>query len=81
MKVTVQLFARARDLVGMGHVELDVPASARVADLKESLAAQFPQVSPLVSSLLVAVGTEYATDRTIIEPDAELSCFPPVSGG
>ena len=34
MKVNVQFFARARDLAGTGRVELDVPAPARVAELK-----------------------------------------------
>ncbi|HEY2251017.1 MAG TPA: MoaD/ThiS family protein [Planctomycetaceae bacterium] len=81
MKITVQLFARARDLAGANQVELDLPASARVADLKRSLAEQYPQVSPLVPNLLVAIGTDYADDRTILNHDSAVSCFPPVSGG
>ena len=51
MKVTVQLFARARDLAGTGRVELDVPAPGCVSDLKQSLASRFPQVSPLLPNL------------------------------
>ena len=81
VKVTVQLFARARDLVGTGRVELEIPAAASVADLKQSLATCFPQVSPLLPTLLVAVDTKYADDRTVLKPDAEVACFPPVSGG
>jgi len=81
MTVTVQLFARARDLAGAGRVELELPAAASVADLKESLVRRFPRVSPLVPKLLVAVGTEYADDRTVLQPGAEVACFPPVSGG
>ena len=81
MKITVQLFARARDLAGASQVELDLPAASRVADLKRSLADRFPRVSPLVPNLLVAIGTDYADDRTIILQDSLVSCFPPVSGG
>ena len=81
MKVTVQLFARARELAGSGRVELELPAAASVADLKHSLVQKFPQVSPLAPNLLVAVGTDYADDSTILKPDAEVACFPPVSGG
>ena len=81
MKVTIQFFARARDLAGTGHVELDVPAAASVGDLKQSLGIRFPEMSALVPRLLVAVGTEYADDRTVLGPDAQVSCFPPVSGG
>ncbi len=81
MKITVQLFARAKDLVGTERVELDVPSQACVSDLKRSLVTRFPQISPLVPSLLVAVGTNYADDRTLLVPDTEVACFPPVSGG
>ena len=81
MRVSVQLFARARDLAGTGRVELDVPAPARVAELKQSLGKEFPRVSPLLPNLLVAVGTDYADDRTALSPDVEIACFPPVSGG
>ena len=81
MKVNVQFFARARDRAGPGRVELDVPAPARVAELKQSLGEKFPRVSPLLPNLLVAVGTDYADDRTELSPGSEIACFPPVSGG
>ena len=81
MKIAIQLFARARDLVGADCVELEVPADARVCDLKQLLAARFPQVSPLVPNLLVAIGSDYADDRTVLNADSEVACFPPVSGG
>jgi molybdopterin converting factor small subunit len=81
MKITVQLFARARDLAGAERVEVDLPDSSRVADLKQSLAIRFPQMSPLILNLLVAIGTDYADDRTMLAHDAAVSCFPPVSGG
>ena len=82
MKITVQLFARARDLAGADHVELDLPATARVADLKRSLAEQCPRVSPLVPNLLVAIGTDYADDRTVLTQGIPQSrAFLRVSGG
>jgi molybdopterin converting factor subunit 1 len=81
MRITVQLFARARDLAGAGQVELDLPSVARVADLKRSLAERFPGVAPLVPNLLVAIDNDYADDRTIILEESTVSCFPPVSGG
>jgi molybdopterin synthase catalytic subunit/molybdopterin synthase sulfur carrier subunit len=81
MKITVQLFARARDLAGAERVEVDLPVAGRVADLKQSLATRFPQMSPVISNLLVAIGTDYADDGTIIPQDSLVSCFPPVSGG
>ncbi|MFQ5732426.1 MAG: MoaD/ThiS family protein [Planctomycetaceae bacterium] len=81
MKITVKLFARARDLVGAESVELDLPDGANVGKLRSALGERCPELRPLASSLLVAVANDYADDQTRIEPDDELACFPPVSGG
>ena len=81
MKLSVRLFARAREMAGTDRVELDVPDSARIADLRSALAERFPEISPLVSSLLFGVGTDYADDRTPLDCETEIACFPPVSGG
>lgn len=81
MKVAVKLFARARDLAGTGSVELNLPEGCRVADMKQSLAVRFPEIKPLLPNLLVAVGNDYASDETPLRANAEVACFPPVSGG
>lgn len=81
MQITVKLFARARDLAGADQVVLELPPSGRVRDLKQSLAARFPQMSPLIPDLLVAVGNEYAPADAVVPPQSEVACFPPVSGG
>ena len=81
MNVDVRLFARARDLAGAERVLVELPASARVSDLREALSEQFPALRPLVPNLLVAIGTDYANDAAAINPGADIACFPPVSGG
>lgn len=81
MIIHVKLFARARDLAGADQVTLELPATGRVADVRRALTARFPQLSPLAPSLLVAVGNAYASDDVVLDPQAEVACFPPVSGG
>jgi len=81
MTVTVKLFALARDLAGVSELSLDLPPAGRVIDLKRQLSNRFPELSPLVARLLVAVGNDYAADDTLLEPGADVACFPPVSGG
>jgi molybdopterin converting factor small subunit len=81
MNITVQLFARARDLAGTQAVVLELPGQPRVRDMRRSLAARFPQLSPLVPQLLVAIENDYAADDASLAPDARVACFPPVSGG
>jgi molybdopterin converting factor subunit 1 len=81
MKVEVKLFARARDVAGADTVSVEVPDSAKVADLRAALALMFPELEPLVPNLLVAVDNQYADDETTLDDSTEIACFPPVSGG
>ena len=81
MKLSVKLFARARDLAGAGLVEIELPEPATVSDLRHALTATYPALGPIAPSLLVAVGTDYATDDAPVSPTSDVACFPPVSGG
>jgi sulfur-carrier protein len=81
MKIEVRLFARARDAAGAERVTVELPSEARVGDLRAALAAGYPKLAPLTSSLLVAVGNDYAGDQARLGEDSEIACFPPVSGG
>jgi sulfur-carrier protein len=81
MKLDVRLFARARDAAGAERVTIELPAGARVADLRAALAAHSPNLEALVPCLLFAVGTDYADDKMLLSPEADVACFPPVSGG
>lgn len=81
MNLDVRLFARARDVVGSERVEMELPKECRVGDLRHALAQRFPELAPLVPSLLIAVGNDYADDSRQLTPDAQVACFPPVSGG
>ena len=81
MKLKVRLFARARDLAGNEHIELELTEPATVADVRQALATQYESLTPIAPSLLIAIGTEYADNQTAVDASTELVCFPPVSGG
>jgi sulfur-carrier protein len=81
MQIPVKLFARARDLAGAPTLDVELPNGATVADLRAAILEKSPSLRPLASSLLVAVGSEYASESTVISPGMEVACFPPVSGG
>ena len=81
MKLAVQLFARARDLAGREHVDLELAEPVCVGDVRSALADQVPQLVPLARGLLIAVGTDYADDAVTLDADDTIACFPPVSGG
>ena len=78
----VLLFGIAKDIVGKTVMHLDeggeVPAS--VSELKEQLISSYPEFAKL-SSLAIAVNSEYATDDVSLERGDEIAIIPPVSGG
>jgi molybdopterin converting factor subunit 1 len=81
MKVSVRLFAVARELAGEDNIELDLPDGATVLELRRRLAASRPQLALALPKMLIAVDSEYAGSTTVISPGAEIACIPPVSGG
>ena len=81
MKLDLKLFARARDLAGSERLRIELSENACVADLRAALGRDVPMLRPLIPSLLIAVGSEYANDLTPLRPGMEVACFPPVSGG
>ena len=81
MKTVLKLFARARDLAGSPSLELDLPDTATAADLRAALGEQVPALQPLLSSLLIAIGNDYAAPTTRVAGRTDLAAFPPVSGG
>lgn len=81
MKTVLKLFARARDLAGSPTLELDLPEAATAADLRVALGEQVPALQPILPSLLIAVGNDYASPSTQVAGRTDLAVFPPVSGG
>ena len=81
MKVTVRLFALARQLVGSPQVDVFLPEGATVRDLKRALVEAHPALTSLLPTMMFSVNTEYAADVLPIPPGAEVAAIPPVSGG
>ena len=81
MKARVQMFARAKELAGRDVVELELPASATVADLRRALAVEIPALVPILPHVMFAVNMEYAGETAVIPERTTVACIPPVSGG
>jgi molybdopterin converting factor subunit 1 len=81
VRVTVRLFALARQRAGRPEVTVEVPEPPTVAGLKRALAEAHPALAPMVPGLMIAVDAEYAPDAAPIPPGAEVAAIPPVSGG
>ncbi len=81
MKVTVKLFAAARDLAGQEEVAVKLPVGATIGELRRRLSEDCPPLGPLLPHAMFAVDAEYVPDDAPVPENAEIACIPPVSGG
>ena len=81
MIVRVKVFAAAKEIVGDGHVELELSIGALVSDLKTALVRQVPELEALASRSAFAIDHQYASDDDSIPDSCEVAMIPPVSGG
>ena len=81
MKIQVRLFAAVKEWAKASTVELDVKGGATVADVRGALLVRVPRLAEFGPQLRLAVNAQYANDATVILPDADVACIPPVSGG
>jgi molybdopterin converting factor subunit 1 len=77
----VLLFARAKDIVGADRIDVPLPASATVAELRQALERAYPALGPLLGKSALAVNGEFAQEQTLVPANAEVALVPPVSGG
>ena len=81
MLVRVLLFARPREVVGSGSLELDLDEGATAADAFDVLAGRAPGLAAMRGAIRPAVDNEYAAWSTVLAAGAELALIPPTAGG
>ncbi len=81
MKIQILLFAQARQIVGSDSIEVTIPDTATVADLKSSLSDSVPELTALLSRSNIALDQQYAIDEDVVSDGVEVALIPPVSGG
>ncbi|MFD1258650.1 molybdopterin converting factor subunit 1 [Mucilaginibacter terrae] len=77
----ILLFGITREITGQSRIE--IPAGAGITTvkaLKNWLGRQYPAMQGL-TSLAVAINSEYAQDDDVLNTDHEIALIPPVSGG
>lgn len=80
MDLNILLFGITRDIVGNKELTITLNGDGQVADLKNKLFADYPQMKKL-RSMMVAVNNEYAADDLVLSEKDEVALIPPVSGG
>jgi molybdopterin converting factor subunit 1 len=80
MKLHIQAFGIAKEILGSSRIEHELPDPGTVEQLLASLKSVYPDFEKL-ASLMVAVNTEYAEASQQLQESDEVVLIPPVSGG
>jgi molybdopterin synthase sulfur carrier subunit len=83
MSTTVRIlaFAGAREILGVGEMELPLEASCTAGQLLVDVCRRFPALLPYRASLRVAVNGNYVTEGEPVSAGDEVALIPPVAGG
>jgi molybdopterin converting factor subunit 1 len=81
MRVTVQLFARLRELAGSSALECEVPPGATIRNVWLAATAQHPALEGFTSNISCARNEDFAKMATPVADGDEIAFLPPVSGG
>jgi molybdopterin converting factor subunit 1 len=81
MRVTVQVFARLRELAGRSEWDCEVPSGATIGDVWQLAAVQYPAVAAFSRSVSCARNEDFARMNSAVHEGDVIAFLPPVSGG
>jgi molybdopterin converting factor small subunit len=81
MRIPVTFYSYLKDLTGCSETQVELPSTASLGQLYETLKSQYPRLAAMEKSTLMAVGVEYQGREYPLKPGDEVSFFPPVQGG
>jgi len=81
ISITVKLFAAYQDAYGQPELTLELPASATVAEVRDRLIAEHPELAPWRDLTRFGVNLQFADPDTPLQTGDEVVLIPPVSGG
>jgi len=81
IQVQVRTFALVREAIGRSELTLALRVGATVQDLLDRLAANHPDLGPLLDHVVVTINQRYAGRDRALKSGDDVAVFPPVSGG
>jgi molybdopterin synthase catalytic subunit len=81
VRVKVLFFGMLKDIVGLGEDHIEVADGARLESVFARYARQFPRLTDLEGSIVLACNHEFCDRSAAIQEGDEIAFLPPVSGG
>jgi len=76
----ILLFGIAKDIIDSSSLIINENQPRTVKELKQFICNTYPKFNAL-TSLAIAVNSNYAEDTTVLQASDEIAIIPPVSGG
>lgn len=81
MRVHVLFFGLLKDIAGRSTDTVDLAAGARLQDVFDFYARQFPRLTELAASIVLARNQSFESPDAVLADGDEVAFLPPVSGG
>ncbi len=81
MNIRIRYFAAFREAMGRREEVLQLPETARIADIRALLLERQPELQPILERSLCALNRTYAQSETQLHDGDELVFIPPTAGG
>lgn len=81
VRVKVLFFGMLKDIVGRSEEQIELADGARLDSVFTRYAREFPRLSDLESSIVLARNHEFSDRSTAVREGDEIAFLPPVSGG
>lgn len=81
VRVKVLFFGMLKDIVGRAEEQIELDEGARLESVFERYARQFPKLSGLASSVVLACNHQFCDRSQVVSDGDEIAFLPPVSGG
>jgi molybdopterin converting factor subunit 1 len=81
MRVTVQFFARLREVAGRETWTCEVADGASIDDVWRAAVSEHAALEPFSEAISCALNSDFATSTSGVKDGDEVAFLPPVSGG
>ncbi|XVF73950.1 hypothetical protein PTKIN_Ptkin13bG0022000 [Pterospermum kingtungense] len=81
VQIKVSFFAKARDIIGLVDLSMEVSSDSTTQDCVNKLVANFPNLEEIHGCIALALNKEYTTESAIFKHNDELAIIPSRKGG
>ena len=81
MKIKVTLYYHLREKAGSGSLEIDMPESTTIGDLKATLENSYPALRTHLDNIMILMDKKIVLDEDKLKDRTEVSFLTPVGGG